>query len=792
MLSQEVDIAINVALNDAVVRRHEYTGVEHLLYALLLDPDTKKALRRAGASVDKLKSDLEEFLETGIEPVPGGQMIQPDLSISLRRVLERALAHGKHSGLDEISGLHVVASMFREPESFAVYLLERSGLTRLNLISYISHGVTSDDDDDYDDDDDEEVSPRSFSFEGSDDEDDPMDEDAKKDPLKAFTSNLNERAAEGKIDPLIGREMELERTVHVLARRRKNNPLFVGDSGVGKTALAEGLAKKIVDGEVPESIKDCTIFSLDMGSLIAGTRYRGDFEARLKAVVKAIQNIPGAVLFIDEIHTVIGAGAVSGGAMDASNLLKPALNSGELRCMGSTTFKEYRNYFEKDRALARRFQKIDVPEPSEEDAVKILQGLKETYEEFHGVTYTDKALEEAVTLSAKHLHDRRLPDKAIDLMDESGALVKLNLDIPNTVDEAIVERVVSSIARIPSQEVTLSDKERLAKLEDDLKGVVFGQDEAIVEVVSAVKLSRAGINAPEKPLGNFIFTGPTGVGKTEVARQLAATLGVELIRFDMSEYMERHAVSRLIGAPPGYVGFDQGGLLTEAVTKNPHCVLLLDEIEKAHPDMFNILLQVMDHGKLTDNNGRTADFHNVILIMTSNVGARELNARRIGFSNELQMGNEDKAFNKAFSPEFRNRLDARIRFSPLQPDVMIRIVEKFLAQLGDQLLQRDIKIEASDQALAYLSKEGYDPLMGARPLARVIKEQIKQPVSEEILFGKLELGGTVFVDEKDGKLTFTYESKEPAEEEEATEAVDAADASEEAIVVPANGEELEA
>jgi ATP-dependent Clp protease ATP-binding subunit ClpA len=761
MLSQEVQIAINVAFTDASARRHEFAGLEHMLYALLLDPDTQKGLRKAGAHTDKLKSDLEEFLESGIESVPGVQVVEPVPSMALQRVLSRAEIHGDHSDLDEVSGLHIVAAMFREPDNFAVYLLERSGLTRLNLISFISHGVEADDS--YDDADSDEE--RAFSFEGGDEEG-ASDEDAKKDPLKAFTTNLNEKAEDGRIDPLIGRALEMERTVHVLARRRKNNPLFVGDSGVGKTALAEGLARRIVDGEVPESLKDCVIYSLDMGTLIAGTRYRGDFEARLKAVIKAIQEIPHAVLFIDEIHTVIGAGAVSGGAMDASNMLKPALNNGELRCIGSTTFKEYRNYFEKDRALARRFQKIDVPEPTEEEAILILQGLKGTYEEFHGVTYTDKALEEAVKLSAKHMHDRRLPDKAIDLIDEAGALVKLDHDLPNIVDEHIVEKVVSSIARIPSQDVTMSEKERLAKLESDLKDVVFGQDPAIIEVVNAVKLARAGINAPEKPLGSFIFTGPTGVGKTEVARQLAATLGIELIRFDMSEYMERHAVSRLIGAPPGYVGFDQGGLLTESITKNPHAVLLLDEIEKAHPDMFNILLQVMDHGKLTDNNGRSADFHNVIVIMTSNVGARELNSRRIGFSSELQTGDEDKAFNRAFSPEFRNRLDARIRFSPLQPDIMVRIVEKFLDQLELQLMQRSVRIEASDAALAYLSKEGYDPLMGARPLGRVIKEQIKQPISEEILFGALEHGGSVFIDEKEGALTFSYESNEPDIEED--------------------------
>ncbi len=760
--TQEIDIALRVALSEAKARRHEFASLEHFLFALLLDETTAHHLRKAGAKVDKLKLELEEFLNTGIPQLPGDQVVEPELSLGIKRVLDRAYRHAVGAEIEEITPLHVIAAMYQERNSFAVYLLERNGLSRLDLVTYISHGMDS-----YDS---EEGEDSDFFLDMDDDfDEDEEDAEAQKDPLEAFTTNLNQLAKEGKIDPLIGREKELERTIQILARRQKNNPLFVGESGVGKTAMAEGLARKIVDGDVPDNLKDAVIYSLDMGALIAGTRYRGDFEARLKAVIKAIKNKPNAILFIDEIHTIIGAGAVSGSAMDASNMLKPALNRGEIRCIGSTTFKEFRNYFEKDRALARRFQKVDILEPSRDDCIKILQGLKKHYEEFHGVKYEDEALERAVDLSIKYLHDRRLPDKAIDIIDESGAIVKLNPKLPNVVTPQIVEKVISQMARIPTTDVSMTDRERLANLEKDLKRVVFGQDEAIEQLVAAIKLARAGLNPPEKPLGSFIFTGPTGVGKTEVARQLAKTLGIELVRFDMSEYMERHAVSRLIGAPPGYVGFDQGGLLTEAITKHPHCVLLLDEIEKAHPDVFNILLQVMDYGKLTDNNGRTADFHNVILIMTSNVGARELATRKIGFSSEIQVGDEDKAFEKTFSPEFRNRLDARIRFAPLKPEIMEKIVHKFIDELRTQLRPKEVDIKISDRAVKYLAKEGYDPLMGARPLARVIKEKIKLPLSEEILFGKLERGGTAHIDYDPSKEKLTFKFSPPKKTQSSSE-----------------------
>ncbi len=754
MLSDEAQVAINFALIDAGERRHEFASLEHLLFGLLHDDEVRRVIRAAGANPRKLRDEVSDFLSSAIEPVPEGMLVRPELSLGVRRVVARAVGHVSGSSQDEVKGPNLLVAMYAEPDSHAVYLLESAGVDRLSVVSLLSHGRLDDEDGDSDDDD-----PRSLSLVGDSDDD---EEDATRDPLARYTQNLNEQAREGRIDLLIGRDAEIERAVRVLARRRKNNPLFVGESGVGKTAIAEGLARRIVDGKVPDALLDATIYSLDMGALIAGTRYRGDFEERLKAVIKALQAVEGAVLFIDEIHTIIGAGAVSGGAMDASNMLKPALASGNLRCIGSTTFKEYRGYFERDRALSRRFQRIDVHEPSVEECKEILRGLKPTYEAFHNVEYDDEALDRAVELSDRHLHDRHLPDKAIDLIDEAGAFVKLDPNREQRVTTSDIRAIVSRIAGIPNEDVTETDRDRLARLDDDLRQAVFGQDEAIREVVAAVKLARSGLAAPDKTLGAFMFTGPTGVGKTEVARQLAQTLGVELVRFDMSEYMERHSVSRLIGAPPGYVGFDQGGLLTEAVTKTPHAVILLDEIEKAHPDVFNILLQVMDSGRLTDNNGRTADFRNVIIIMTSNVGARELATVRIGFSQELATGDDEQAFKRVFSPEFRNRLDARVRFAPLRPEVMERIVHKFVDELATQLAPRHVEIDIDDSAVQKLAELGFDPLMGARPLSRIIKEKVKLPLSEKLLFGELINGGHVVVAYDGEEFTFECTPRDEA------------------------------
>ena len=747
-LKPELEVVIRVALRDAEERRHEYAGLEHLLYALCHDPETVDVLNNAGADVELLRGRLDKFLAS-LEKLPEDEDVEARPTLAFQRVIQRAVFHVQHSGKDEVGGPNVLVALFGEPDCAAVAFLQEMGVGRVDVVSFLSHGVSRLEDGEG------PATPMLPSGDEGEDGEEGGPSPKIKDPLQAWCVNLNALAKDGGIDPLIGRDTEIERTIHILARRRKNNPLYVGDSGVGKTAIVEGLALRIVEGQVPEALHDAVIYNLDMGALLAGTRYRGDFENRLKAVVKALEKQPGSILFIDEIHTVIGAGSASGSAMDASNLLKPALQSGKIRCIGSTTYQEYRSYFEKDRALVRRFQKIEVKEPSVEDTVKILEGLKPKFEQYHGVTYTHPALEAAAEMSHRYLHDRRLPDKAIDLIDEAGAAIKLKPG-RKQVGAAEIERILATMAQIPPKRVGRSDKDRLASLEDDLKGVVFGQDEAIERVVAAIKLSRAGLREPEKPIGAYLFTGPTGVGKTEVAKQIAGTLGIQFIRFDMSEYMERHTVSRLIGAPPGYVGFDQGGLLTEAVNQTPHAVLLLDEIEKAHPDVYNILLQVMDHGTLTDNNGKRADFRHVILIMTSNVGARDLQRRRLGFGEAVDQAADDKAFKDRFSPEFRNRLDARVRFSPLSPAVMGKIVDKFIAELELQLADRKVDVALTDAARVYLAEKGYDPDNGARPLGRVIQEEIKTPLADEVLFGRLEKGGRVEVDAVDGKIAFRF------------------------------------
>jgi ATP-dependent Clp protease ATP-binding subunit ClpA len=749
-LKPELEVVIHVAMSEASRRSHEFAGLEHLLFALCHDPETVAVLRHAGADVEKLKDRLDVYLTDELEVVDGADE-DPQPTMAFQRVLQRAYYHCQSAGKEVIAGPNVLVALFAEPDCQAVSFLESLGVSRLDVVSYISHGVSKL----------EEEQPSLPAREDGDERQDGEGGAAGgapqvKDPLEAFCTNLNAQALAGNVDPLIGRSRELERTVHILARRRKNNPLFVGDSGVGKTAIVEGLALRIVEGEVPDALKDAVVYNLDMGLLLAGTRYRGDFENRLKGVLKALEKQPHAILFIDEIHTVIGAGSASGSTMDASNLLKPALASGRLRCIGSTTWQEYRSYFEKDRALVRRFQKVEVDEPSVADTIKILEGLRARYEEFHGVSYTKGAIEAAAELSHRYLHDRKLPDKAIDLLDEAGAAIKLNPD-RKQVGAREIETILATMAQIPPKRVSRTDKERLGGLEADLKTRVFGQDQAIERLVAAIKLSRAGLREPQKPIGSFLFTGPTGVGKTEVAKQIAQTMGIGFHRFDMSEYMERHTVSRLIGAPPGYVGFDQAGLLTDAVSKTPHAVVLLDEIEKAHPDVFNILLQVMDHGTLTDNNGKKADFRHVVLIMTSNVGARELAARKMGFGDRSSMGEDDAAFRNAFSPEFRNRLDARIQFLPLEPAVMGRIVDKFVFELEQQLADRKVTIALTDAARDHLAERGFDPAMGARPLSRVIQDEVKTPLGDEILFGRLEKGGRVTVDAKDGKIVFRFD-----------------------------------
>jgi ATP-dependent Clp protease ATP-binding subunit ClpA len=757
MLSRNLEQSLHRALSHASERRHEYATLEHLLLSLTEDLDAVAVLRACNVSVEKLRSDLTDFLDTSLSELVGPRGSDPKPTAGFQRVVQRAAIHVQSSGREEVTGANVLVALFSERESHAVYFLQIQEMTRLDAVNYISHGVAK--------------APgrgQSRPAQGVD-EDVAAEKVVKKgiEALTAYCVNLNQKAIDGKIDPLIGREAEIERTIQILCRRSKNNPLYVGDPGVGKTAIAEGLARRIVNGEVPEVLRSATIFSLDMGALLAGTRYRGDFEERLKAVVTELENYDGAIMFIDEIHTVIGAGATSGGSMDASNLLKPALAAGSLRCIGSTTYKEYRTHFEKDRALVRRFQKIDVNEPSVADAIKILNGIKTYYESHHKVRYAPDAIKAAVELSAKYITDRKLPDKAIDVIDEVGASRMLLPESKRrkTVTVRDIEEIVAKIARIPPKSVSLDDMEALKSLDRDLKTLVFGQDKAIDSLASAIKLARAGLREPEKPIGCYLFSGPTGVGKTEVARQLARIMGIELTRFDMSEYMERHSVSRLIGAPPGYVGFDQGGLLTDAIDQHPHCVLLLDEIEKAHPDLFNILLQVMDHGRLTDHNGKIIDFRNVILIMTTNAGAADLAKAALGFGRESRQGDDGEAINRMFTPEFRNRLDAIIPFANLSPEIVSQVVDKFIMQLETQLGDRDVLIELSDEARAWLARKGYDHNFGARPLSRVIQEYIKKPLAEELLFGRLAKGGTVRITiGPDGALFFDIASGSPRPE----------------------------
>ena len=753
MISRNLEQTLHRALELATERHHEYATLEHLLLALTDDSDALAVLKACNVGVDDLKGDLTQFLDDDLDVLVTHKENEPRPTAGFQRVIQRAAIHVQSAGRESVTGANVLVAMFAERESHAVYLLQLQDMTRLDAVNYISHGIAK------------AAGREEEHVPHGADEGMEAEEMVKKGDkaVDAYCVDLNQKAKDGKIDPLIGRDKEVDRTIQVLCRRNKNNPLLVGDPGVGKTAIAEGLARKIVEGDVPEVLKDANIFALDMGVLLAGTRYRGDFEERLKAVVKEMEEDENAILFIDEIHTVIGAGATSGGSMDASNLLKPSLQSGGLRCIGSTTYKEYRNHFEKDRALVRRFQKIDIYEPTVPDAIKILQGLKPYFEEHHKVRYTGDAIKAAVELSERYISDRKLPDKAIDVIDEVGAS-RMLLPVSKrrkTATVKDVENVISMMARIPPKSVSNDDKKALKTLERDLKTMVFGQDSAITALASAIKMSRAGLREPEKPIGSYLFSGPTGVGKTEVARQLALTLGVELVRFDMSEYMERHSVSRLIGAPPGYVGFDQGGLLTDAIDKQPHTVLLLDEIEKAHPDLFNILLQVMDHGKLTDHNGKSVDFRNVILIMTTNAGASDLAKPPMGFERSEREGDDTEAIERMFTPEFRNRLDAIIPFSSLSPEVVSLVVDKFIIQLEAQLADRAVTIELSDDAREWLAEKGYDKLYGARPLSRVIQEKVKKPLAEELLFGKLANGGLVRVIVKDKKLDFEFPEEEP-------------------------------
>ncbi|MCB1529741.1 MAG: ATP-dependent Clp protease ATP-binding subunit ClpA [Rhodospirillales bacterium] len=752
MLSRNLEKTLHKALELANARSHEYATLEHLLLALTEDQDGMAVLRSCGISLPNLKELLQQYLDNELAYLVNNESEEAKPTTAFQRVLQRAAIHVQSAGREEVTGANVLVALFSERESHAVYFLQEQDMTRFDAVNYISHGIAK-------------VSGAGDPMKTPEGTEEDEEEEGKttSNALDSYCKNLNDKAKSGKIDPLIGRAKEIDRTIQILCRRSKNNPLYVGDPGVGKTAIAEGLARKIVEGNVPDVLKGVTIYALDMGALLAGTRYRGDFEERIKSVLKEIEQVDGAVLFIDEIHTVIGAGATSGGAMDASNLLKPALSNGTLRCIGSTTYKEYRNHFEKDRALVRRFQKIDVYEPTLDEALEILKGLKPYYQDHHGVEYTDEALKAAVELSAKYIGDRKLPDKAIDIIDEVGAAQMLLPEDKRkkVIEVEDIEMVVAVIARIPAKSLTKDDKSALKNLERDLKTLVFDQDKAIDTLCDAIKLSRAGLREPDKPIGCYLFSGPTGVGKTEVARQLSKTLGVELARFDMSEYMERHAISRLIGSPPGYVGFEQGGLLTDKVDQQPHCVLLLDEIEKAHPDIFNILLQVMDYGKLTDNNGKVVDFRNVILIMTTNAGAAEMARAPVGFEREVRVDEDQEAIRKMFTPEFRNRLDAIVPFQPLKKETVAKVVDKFVAQLEAQLTEKNVTIQLSDAARQHLAKLGYDPAMGARPLSRVIQENIKKPLAEELLFGNLTEGGIVKIDVKKDKLTFDFK-KEPA------------------------------
>ncbi len=734
MIAQELEVTLHMAFMDARQKRHEFISVEHLLMAMLDNPSAAEVLRACGANIDTMRDQLGKFIDEHTPKVAGEGEVDTQPTLGFQRVIQRAILHVQSSGKKEVTGANVLVAVFGEKDSHAVYFLTQQGVTRLDIVNFISHGITK--------------TPQSDPSPRADEPAETSAETPAASPLDSFAQNLNAQALAGKIDPLIGRDQELERVIQTLCRRRKNNPLLVGEAGVGKTAIAEGLARRIVESSVPDILAQSTVYALDMGALLAGTKYRGDFEQRLKGVLKQLSDNPKAILFIDEIHTLIGAGAASGGTLDASNLLKPALSSGNLRCIGATTYTEYRGIFEKDHALSRRFQKVDVPEPSVNETVEILRGLKSRFEDHHGVKYTAAALTTAAQLSARYINDRHLPDKAIDVIDEAGAAQRI---LPKSKQKRMItpreiEDIIAKIARIPPKTVSSDDKNSLKTLDRDLKAVVYGQNAAIDALATAIKMSRSGLGNPQKPIGNFLFSGPTGVGKTEVARQLAYVLGVELIRFDMSEYMERHAVSRLIGAPPGYVGFDQGGLLTEAVNKHPYAVVLLDEVEKAHPDIFNVLLQVMDHGTLTDTNGRKADFRNVVLIMTTNAGAEMLNKATIGFAGSRESGDEMGEIKRMFTPEFRNRLDAIIPFAPLTEPVILQVVDKFLMQLEEQLHEKKVEAVFTDALKAYLAKHGFDPLMGARPMARLIQDTIRKALADELLFGRLAHGGRVTID----------------------------------------------